>query len=57
MVIDHVLMAVVDLNAAGERFEVMYGLVSVEGGRHPGWGTANRVVPLGENYLELVAVV
>jgi len=31
--------------------------VSIEGGRHPGWGTANRIVPLGESYLELVAVV
>jgi Glyoxalase-like domain len=29
----------------------------VAGGRHPGWGTANRIVPLGETYLELVAVV
>jgi hypothetical protein len=37
--------------------EVRYGLASVEGGRHPGWGTAHRIVPLGEAYLELVAVV
>ena len=29
----------------------------MEGGRHPGWGTANRIVPLGGAYLELVAVV
>ena len=34
-----------------------HGLSSIEGGRHPGWGTANRIVPLGESYLELVAVV
>ena len=27
------------------------------GGRHEGWGTANRIVPLGETYLELIAVV
>ena len=33
------------------------GLPSVEGGRHPGWGTANRIVPLGETYIELVTVV
>jgi hypothetical protein len=33
------------------------GLASIEGGRHPGWGTANRIVPLGDAYLELVAVV
>lgn len=34
-----------------------HGLASVEGGRHPGWGTANRIVPLGNAYLELVTVV
>src|SRR5690349_10344511 len=34
-----------------------HGLYSVEGGRHPAWGTANRIVPLGDSYLELVAVV
>lgn len=27
------------------------------GGQHPGWGTANRIVPLGREYLELIAVV
>ncbi len=55
--LDHVLIAVVDLAEAADEFEVEYGLASVEGGRHPGWGTANRIVPLGETYLELVALV
>ncbi|HLM10500.1 MAG TPA: VOC family protein, partial [Thermoleophilaceae bacterium] len=55
--LDHVLIAVADLTAAGGELEARYGLVSVEGGRHPGWGTANRIVPLGDTYLELVAVV
>jgi hypothetical protein len=32
-------------------------LVSLEGGRHPGWGTANKIVPLGDAYLELIAVI
>ena len=27
------------------------------GGRHPVWGTANWIVPLGDSYLELIAVV
>ncbi len=36
---------------------MLHGLASIEGGRHPGWGTANRIVPLGESYLELIAVV
>jgi Glyoxalase-like domain len=57
MQLDHVLIAVTDLAAAAERFELMYELTSIEGGRHTGWGTANRIVPLGETYLELVAVV
>jgi Glyoxalase-like domain len=48
---------VADLAAAGREMEARHGLASVEGGRHPGWGTANRIVPLGETYLELVAVV
>jgi hypothetical protein len=55
--LDHILIAVADLAAAVREFEARYGLVSIEGGRHPGWGTANRIVPLGDTYLELVAVV
>jgi len=31
--------------------------VALPGGRHPGAGTANRIVPLGPDYLELIAIV
>jgi hypothetical protein len=55
--LDHVVVAVSDLATAADHFETRYGLPSIEGGRHPGWGTANRIVPLGDAYLELVAVV
>jgi hypothetical protein len=55
--LDHVLVAVTDLEAVGRAVEERYGLASIEGGRHPGWGTANRIVPLGETFVELVAVV
>jgi hypothetical protein len=55
--LDHVLIAVTDLAEAGNAFAARFGLVSLEGGRHPGWGTANRIVPLGSSYLELIAVV
>jgi hypothetical protein len=48
---------VADLAAAARELEARHGLASIEGGRHPGWGTANRIVPLGEAYLELVTVV
>ena len=57
MELDHVLVAVPDLAAGVGAIEARLGLTSVAGGRHPGWGTANRIVPLGPAYLELVAVV
>lgn len=55
--VDHVLLPVLDLDVAAAEFEARYGLASFEGGHHPAWGTANRIVPLGDSYLELVAVV
>jgi hypothetical protein len=55
--IDHVIVVVGDLDTAAARFERDLGLASVAGGRHPGHGTANRIVPLGDSYIELVAVV
>lgn len=56
LVVDHVLIAVPDLDAA-EAAAGRLGLPVGPGGRHPGWGTANRIVPLGGAYVELVAVV
>jgi hypothetical protein len=49
--------AVPDLDEAAVRFRGEFGLDSTEGGRHERWGTANRIVPLGDQYLELVAAV
>jgi hypothetical protein len=54
--IDHVIVATRDLGEGGRELENRHGVRSVEGGRHPGWGTANRIAPLGDAYLELVAV-
>jgi Glyoxalase-like domain len=54
--VDHVVRAVPDLDREGERLLASFGLASVAGGIHPGWGTANRIVPLGATYLELIAV-
>jgi hypothetical protein len=54
--IDHVVYAVRDLEVAARRCLEEHGLASIPGGRHPRWGTANRIVPLGETYLELLAV-
>jgi hypothetical protein len=55
--LDHVVYAAADLDEAADRFRRHFGLDSSAGGRHPGWGTANRIVPLGAAYLELIAVV
>jgi Glyoxalase-like domain len=55
--LDHVLIAVADLQAAARTLQTRDGLASVEGGRHAGWGTANRIVPLGDAYIELITVV
>jgi hypothetical protein len=55
--IDHLLYAVSDLDAGATRFEEDLGLESVAGGRHPEWGTANRIVALGPDYVELIGVV
>jgi hypothetical protein len=55
--VDHVVYAVPDLDQAAVRFREEFGLGSTEGGRHEPWGTANRIVPLGDQYLELVSAV
>ena len=55
--IDHVVYAVPDLDDAAVRFREEFGLDSTEGGRHERWGTANRIVPLGDQYLELVTAL
>ena len=57
MRIDHVVYGVQDLDAAAARMKQEFGLGSVEGGRHPAWGTGNRIVPLGPDYIELLAVL
>jgi hypothetical protein len=54
--LDHTLVAVTDLEAGARRFLHDYGLTALAGGRHPGVGTANRIVPLGRSYIELIAV-
>ncbi|HEX9695037.1 MAG TPA: VOC family protein [Actinomycetota bacterium] len=54
--IDHVIYGTRDLDAAGHRFWEEYGLASYEGGLHPAYGTANRIVPLGDSYIELMGI-
>jgi len=58
-VVDRLVQAIVlvtDLDAARRQLEST-GLTVLDGGRHPGRGTANLIVPFGSQYLELLAVV
>ena len=54
--IGQVILGVRDLDAATSRFEAS-GFAVLDGGVHPGLGTANRVIPLGNAYLELLGVI
>ena len=56
-VVDHILLPVADLDAGAQRLYEQYGLRGMPGGRHPNVGTANVIVPLGLQYLELISVV
>jgi hypothetical protein len=55
--LDHAVLAVRDLEASAERLRRDHGLTFLPGGRHPAWGTANMIAPLGRDYVELLAVV
>lgn len=55
--IDHLIIAVRDLDEASELLERTVGLRATGGGRHEALGTANRLAWFGDSYLELVTVV
>ncbi len=54
--IDHVIIASPDIDATAMRLEREHGIVAEAGGRHPAWGTHNRVAPLAGAYLEIIGV-
>jgi hypothetical protein len=54
--IDHAIIGARDIEAVANRLWERHGLASLPGGRHPGWGTHNRIVPLGGSYLEIIGV-
>jgi hypothetical protein len=56
MRIDHVIYATHDLDGAAARVEAQVGVAAVGGGRHDGLGTHNRIVSLGDTYIELLAI-
>ncbi|MFH1474531.1 MAG: VOC family protein [Chloroflexota bacterium] len=53
--IDHLVIAVDDPDAAAAELEAQLGLAATGGGRHP-TGTLNRLVFLGNAYLELIGI-
>lgn len=55
--VDHVIVAAVDIDEAAHSLYDEHGLASVAGGHHAGHGTANRIVPLGPNYIEIMGIV
>ena len=55
--IDHLVLAVGDLDAATAELEGALGLQAAGGGRHLAFGTQNRLIWLGDSYIELVSIV
>lgn len=54
--IDHLVIASADPDAAAAELETRLGLRATGGGRHESMGTFNRLVWLGDSYLELIGV-
>jgi hypothetical protein len=54
--IDHLVIAVADPDEAAAELERELGLAATGGGRHDALGTFNRLVWLGDCYLELIGV-
>lgn len=54
--LDHLVVAVADPDAAAMELERVVGLRCTGGGRHPLWGTHNRLAWFGDTYVELIGV-
>ena len=56
LTLSQIIYGVQDLRAAKMQIESR-GFTVVDGGYHPGLGTANYIVPLGDAYLEILGIV
>jgi hypothetical protein len=54
--IDHLVIAVRNIDRAASTLEDELGLEVGPGGRHPAWGTANRLAWLGDVFIELIGI-
>jgi catechol 2,3-dioxygenase-like lactoylglutathione lyase family enzyme len=54
--LDHIIIGVNDLEQATRIFNQDLGLAVSGGGIHPTGGTANRIIVIGDTYLELITI-
>jgi len=54
--LDHIIIGVQNLTEAARIFNERLGLAVSGGGVHPTGGTANRIIVIGDTYLELITV-
>ena len=54
--LDHIIIGVNNLEQATQIFAENLGLLASGGGNHPSGGTANRIIVIGDTYLELISV-
>jgi catechol 2,3-dioxygenase-like lactoylglutathione lyase family enzyme len=54
--LDHIIIGVNNLEQAARTFSEKLGLTVSGGGNHPEGGTANRIIVIGDTYIELIAI-